>query len=412
MRIKEPPRVVGPYQERGRWRIVLVENAKRKSIFLDTEEEAFRAKTELERTVFRPVSLKLADVIELWAQELRRGKLLKPESVSHAVRWTRKMTEPMLERPISAITPHKAAALYERFLLLVSPKMGTVFSVATQRTALLYSRSFFLWASAKGMCGNPFKEVKPVGKPRAGKPQLRIEEARRFAKTALERFGQNGHPLNIAALVALMMGMRAQEVLLREVRDLDDGGRYLWIDAGKTVNAKRHLEVPEMLRPYLARLAEGKAPSALLFGRKDEPAYIPNRSYLWAFVQRLCKFASVPLVCTHSLRGLHATLAVQSGSAAHVVAASLGHGSFEVTERHYAQPSAVANAATARVTSILDHLPTSSTESVVALAERLRAKFDRPELLQLAQLLSDGETTKSPNFHPANRSAGDPQAAL
>jgi hypothetical protein len=54
MRIKEPPRVVGPYQERERWRIVLVENAKRKSIFLDTEEEALRAKAELERRFLRP----------------------------------------------------------------------------------------------------------------------------------------------------------------------------------------------------------------------------------------------------------------------------------------------------------------------------------------------------------------------
>jgi len=411
MRIKEPPRVVGPYQERGRWRIVLVENAKRKSIFLDTEEEAFRAKAELERSVLRPASRNLRDVIITWEQELLRGKLLKPESVSHAVRWTQKMTEPMLEKPISAITPHKAAALYERFLCLVSSKSGTVFSVATQRTALLYTRAFFLWACTKGMCGNPFREVKPVGKPRAGKPQLRIEEARRFTQTALERFEQNGHPLNIAALVALMMGMRTKEVLLREVRDLDDGGRYLWIDAGKTVNAKRHLEVPEMLRSYLLHLTVGKAPNALLFGGQSN-GKPRSRQLFWAFVQRLCKFASVPLVCTHSLRGLHATLAVQSGSAAHVVAASLGHSSFEMTERHYAQPSAVANAATARVTSILDHLPTSQAESMVALAARLRAKFERRELLQLAQLLTDGETTQSPYFHPANRSAADPQAAL
>lgn len=408
MRIKEPPRVVGPYQERERWRIVLVENAKRKSIFLDTEEEALRAKAELERRFLRPISQKLCDVIDLWEQELLRRRQVSPDSTSHAAKWARKMTEPMLEEPISALTPAKAAALYNRFLSLVSSKTKQPYSVATHRMALWCARSFFLWANANGVCGNPFKEVKPIGKPRAGKPQLRIEEARRFTRTALERFEKNGHPLNIAALVALMMGMRTKEVLIREVRDLDDGGRFLWIDAGKTVNAKRHLEVPDLLRPYLVQLTVGKAPNALLFGGQSN-GKPRRRQLLWLFVQRLCKFAAVPRVCTHSLRGLHATLAVQSGSAAHVVAASLGHGSFEMTERHYAQPSAVANAATARVTSILDQLPASPAESVVALATRLRAKFNRLELLQLAHLLTAEESTKHADFRPANRSAIDPQ---
>ena len=40
---------MGPYPERGKWRIVLIEEGRRKSIFLDTEAEALRAKAELER---------------------------------------------------------------------------------------------------------------------------------------------------------------------------------------------------------------------------------------------------------------------------------------------------------------------------------------------------------------------------
>lgn len=409
MRQKEPARVVGPYEERGRWRVVLVENGKRRSVFLDTEEEALRAKAELVRSAVRPVSRMLSDMLDLWEQELLRSKMTKPETVFQRSRWAQKMLEPMLSESISAITPRKAAALYERFLSLVSQKTHQPFSVATQRFALWSTRTFFSWASAKGMSSNPFKEVKPIGKSNTGKPQLRIEEARRFTKVALQRFEQNGHPLNIAALVALMMGMRTQEVLLREVRDLDDGGRFLWIDAGKTTNAKRHLEVPVTLRPYLARLAAGKAPNALLFGRTEDPSYVPRRTYLWAFVQRLCKFASVPLICTHSLRGLHATLAVQSGSASHVVAASLGHGSFAMTERHYAKPSAVANAATVRVLSILDDLPIVGEDTADVMAAHLAAKFDRPWLLRLAQLLVSSKTTNGVNSYSVNRSAIDPQ---
>ena len=54
-------------------------------------------------------------------------------------------------------------------------------------------------------------------------------------------------------------------------------------------------------------------------------------------------------VCVHSLRGLYATLAVESGAISETVAKSLGHSSFNMTERHYAQPSAVSNSRSARV---------------------------------------------------------------
>jgi hypothetical protein len=105
-------------------------------------------------------------------------------------------------------------------------------------------------------------------------------------------------------------------------------------------------------------------------------------------VSRLCKRAGVPHVCSHSLRGLHATLAVQSGAAAHEVASSLGHGSFEVTQRHYAQASSVANAATARVLSVLDGPQAPAADLAEALAERLRARLDGTARAQLVRLLS------------------------
>ena len=117
-------------------------------------------------------------------------------------------------------------------------------------------------------------------------------------------------------------------------------------------------------------------------------------------VRKLCVLAGVPLTCTHSLRGLYATLAVQSGSASHVGASSLGHGSFEITQQHYAQASSVAYASTARVQSILD-------EQAIALAADLCAHFERPVLLRLAQLLAQSyESLESKKLH----SAIDPQS--
>ena len=49
----------------------------------------------------------------------------------------------------------------------------------------------------------------------------------------------------IAALVSLLMGMRASEITTRIVRDLDDSGRLLWIPHAKTEAGKRTLQVPE-----------------------------------------------------------------------------------------------------------------------------------------------------------------------
>ncbi|MFO0575822.1 MAG: site-specific integrase [Polyangia bacterium] len=189
-----------------------------------------------------------------------------------------------------------------------------------------------------------------------------------------------------------MLGLRTSEVRLRQVRDLDDDAQYLWVDGGKTANARRHLEVPESLRPALRRLAEGKAPTELLFGTSQTGG--PRaRQKLWEMVRRLCRRAGLPAVCTHSLRGLHATLAVQSGAASHVVAASLGHGSFAMTQRHDAQPSSVANAATARVLGILDVPVGGGIATARALAERLKRRLDGETRMLLARLLvePDGE---------------------
>ena len=109
-------------------------------------------------------------------------------------------------------------------------------------------------------------------------------------------------------------------------------------------------------------------------------------------VRRLCQRAGVPAVCTHSLRGLWATLAVQSGAVSHAVAASLGHQSFEMTERHYAQGSAVANAATARVLGLLGGEPHAARRSPRELLDQL----DERTLVRLLELLAESKKGGAP----------------
>ena len=177
------------------------------------------------------------------------------------------------------------------------------------------------------------------------------------------------------------MGLRASEILKRQVRDLDANGQVLWIDFGKTRNARRHLSVPEVLQPYLLQLCKGKGKEDYLFAAHTftKP---PHRQALWEEVRSICHRAEVPTVCPHSLRGLYATLAVESGAVSAAVAASLGHGSFSMTERHYASPGSVMNARTARVASLL---PGTQNHGQEDLFSSLR-KLDPQTLARLVSL--------------------------
>ena len=111
------------------------------------------------------------------------------------------------------------------------------------------------------------------------------------------------------------------------------------------------------------------------------------RQALHRAVQRVCKAAGVQVVCPHSLRGLWATLGVESGAAETAVAAALGHGSFEMTAKHYAQPEAVTDARSDRVAGFLD--AESSPEALATLpAVELLAKLPESTLSELALLLA------------------------
>lgn len=393
MRRPKPPRVVGPYQERNQWRIVLIENRKRTNLFLATQEEALRLKSELTRELERSTLRRTADVLTEWVDtKLSEGRC-NPPSIKHSAGRIRLFLGPYLERDIAELTPRRAATLYQTVITRPSQKTGRPLSAASHHLALHMSRQFFAWAITRGYVReNPFREVRSVGKANAGKPQLRIEEARRFISEALGYYEEHGNTLTIAALMALMMGLRSREVLERTARDVDDGGQLLWIDEGKTKHARRHLEVPEALRPYLVKLTEGKRPEELLFGN-PQTGKPKSRQRLWATVQMLCERSGLPLVCTHSLRGLYATLAVQSGAVSHAVAATLGHGSFAMTARHYAQPSAVANASTSRVAGVLDVPQTPATPAwpVSAIEQLARLSPDSLALLlRLAEGLAEG----------------------
>jgi integrase-like protein len=155
----------------------------------------------------------------------------------------------------------------------------------------------------------------------------------------------------VGALTSFLLGLRASEVTDRVVRDLDDNGRLLWIEFGKTKRSRRTLEVPALLRPYLLALAKDRPADAQLISRTISERTGKNRDRHWLLyhVERLCAEAEVPVVCTQSLRGLHASVATDAGATSHVVASALGHSSPAVTHAHYIDGATARRARTRRV---------------------------------------------------------------
>jgi integrase len=317
--------------------MVVVEGRARKSIIVDSVEAGVRLRADLEQALRQRGGRRVGDVLADYQDYLQRvrGAVTSAHIVRAIARFLGEDTV------ISALTSARASALYEAETrrVILSRGQEQQVAAASHRTLLGQCKRFYAWACEHGEAAdNPFAAVRPVGKPKTGKAQLRIDEARRFASVALAR-AQQGDRAATAAVMALLMGMRAGEVLGRVVRDLDDGGKVLWITRGKTDNARRRLHVPEILRPLLAALARDQAPDALLFGHRPQAPSRPlSDAWLWGRVQQLCDEAGVPRVSTHSLRGLHSTLALEAGATSGAVAAALGHGSFQITARHYAAP--------------------------------------------------------------------------
>ncbi len=205
-------------------------------------------------------------------------------------------------------------------------------------------------------------------------------------------FDEREDTMALAAVTALLLGCRAGEVLNLRVRDLDCGGTKLWVAArdseyrGKSHNAARDPDVPDVLRLRLLKLTAGQAPDAYLFGLSaiGKPR---SRQVLHATVKRLCLDAGVPIVCPHSLRGLWATAGVRSGALSHAVAAALGHGSFAVTAKHYVQPGTLDGARTERLVQMLDlDAEKQAPKHTSPSAEQLLASLPPETLARLVAL--------------------------
>ena len=314
--------VSGPYKHGKRWRVVSQKAGAREVFSFETEVEA-QAFIDEWRSLAEGESVTAA--LDRWIDVLKAKDA--PKSSLQARRDQIKRLLPHLPDKIETVTPTHAQRAY-------SAIVAEGYRPDTHRISLSAARE--MWRALYGRTKpTPWDGVRPVGKRTKGKPQLTIDESRRLLAAALELAEYK--PRAISAALCLCLAMRIGEVAGLKSRDVDDGGRILWVQKGKNTNARRLLEVPDVIRPHLVKLA---ARGGRLF-----PV---TRQALAYWVEEVRKAANVSKVSPHGLRGTHATIARSAGATSHVVAAALGHASPSTTREHYFAPGTEERADAAR----------------------------------------------------------------
>jgi integrase/recombinase XerC len=332
-RRREGLRIWGPYERRGSWRFFIAgPDGRRVAHTFATRAECERA-IELASAATSAETLSAA--VDKYLGDLRaRG--LKPATVESAEDRLRLLLDLRANghRSLSWLAG-RGPELYER--------VRASRAADTHRNALAIGKAFGRWLVASHLARDPFAGVKPTGRKARGadKAQLRVDEARRLSAWCLEREDAAA----TAVLAALLLGVRASELVARDCRDVDDGGRLLWITRTKTRAGSRVLEVPELLRPRLVALVARRPGTAPLF--VDGDGVRRTRHWVHGRVVAATIGAGVPRVTPHGLRRTSASLATAAGAAAELVAAQLGHASPAITARAYVDPS-TARSATAR----------------------------------------------------------------
>lgn len=139
---------------------------------------------------------------------------------------------PNTDESLSHQTAKKCAAYYEQLTKKVT-RFDKPLAVDTHRNVLSEAKTFLGWCVKKWLRANPLHEVKGHGKRKHGKPQLRIDEARKWLDKGLELAEEAMQSTKkrrqlegvTAALSTLLLGTRSLETTTRVVRDLDDHGR-------------------------------------------------------------------------------------------------------------------------------------------------------------------------------------------
>lgn len=345
MRRDNETRVYGPYQHGEVWRnhnVVRRSDGTRKT-FYDVYPTRELAEDALSGSRFQAQGDSVKSAVDALLEQMRKDGLAAstietneyrlghffqlPKYGSKPIRWLAKRGDDLYE----AAQKDRSADTHQAELAL-----------AKQLGALCVKKRW--------LRENPFAAIEPAGRKNHGatKARLRVDESRKLVSFCLERTGDQHATVTLAYL---LLGARASELTVRSVRDLDDGGRLLWIDKAKTPTGRRKVEIPEVLAEQLRVLVDGKAPTDPIFTMEDGQR--ATRRWANYHVKRICGEAKVPVLPPQALRRTHSDLATDAGVSGVVIAAHLGQTSTAVTDRSYRSKDVVAAAKQGRTLMVL-----------------------------------------------------------
>ena len=152
----------------------------------------------MNREIRRADEKTIAQATEEYEVYLRDEKQNKERSYT-ATLWRLGVFFPDQELCLSALTSSKCAAYYAA-LRNRTTKYGKPLATDSHRNILAEAKTFLKWSVGKGYFrSNPLEGVEGTGKRRHGKPQLRIDEARRWQAKAMQ-LADDGEAGAIAAL--------------------------------------------------------------------------------------------------------------------------------------------------------------------------------------------------------------------
>lgn len=288
-RAQSPERVLGPYPHNhghgvndpcwpscaGKpWRIIRVKpvaggGSCKVPLDYESKDDADKARKGIEVTI-ASTERTVAKVAEKWAEAVAENGA----SASHVSKCTKYIARlfPDAERlPLAELAKDSVCrAAYDNVRKTASRAPGgKPLSVDAHRNMLTYARMFCKWcmeAPRQYLEVSGFASVKGVGKRKKGatsKQQLTIDEGRIFLQVC-RMAANDGDQGAVAAMITLLMGLRADTVANRTVRQVDDNCRKLWVD-GKSEAGRMLKPIPAPLQPYFAQLIKGKDKDASIW---------------------------------------------------------------------------------------------------------------------------------------------------
>lgn len=342
---KKGERILGPYEHGGGWRVIEVaaDGSRTRSTF-DSEARA-RRYVELLQQQTASADHTTDSALKEYLIHLKE----KGNKVGSIARTTWAINT-FFPEPLAlwAIKPVHCRALYDATTKPRGDKPAL--KPDSHRNILAEVKTFLEWCkSRRFIIDNPAEGISGVGRRNKRKTQLRVRDARAWYLKAIELAGE-GDVGAIAALSAMLLGMRSTEICSIKAGDIDEDEHpadLVWIPDSKTEAGRRTIEVAEPLRPFLADLAKGKKRDAYIFRSRSKDGK-HWRDWPRKNVQRICALAGVPKVSAHGMRGLLATITIERGTAAHLVAAHLGHEDARTTTESYASRGAASAGARRR----------------------------------------------------------------